>query len=56
MDGTIFEIEEVKFVPNPVGVEEEVEFHLSFTETTKEFSYGRSTNAEIYCGGEIGIL
>lgn len=56
MEGTIFEIETVEFVPNPTSINNEVEFQLSFTESTKEFQYGRSTNAEIYCGGEIGIL
>lgn len=50
------EIEVLEFRPNDVPVESDVEFHLRYRETKKDFVYGRSVNEEMYCGGEIGIL
>ena len=50
------EIEKIEFIPNDTSVESDVEFHLRYRETKKDFVYGRSVNEEMYCGGEIGIL
>lgn len=56
MDDTIFDITKIEFVLDDVPLNTPIEFHLSFTETTKEFQYAKTSDTEAYCGGVIGLL
>ena len=51
-----FDITKIEFVLDDVPLNTPVEFHLSFTETTKEFQYAKTSDTEAYCGGVIGLL